>query len=255
MMKAILLFKNIFENGGDFMKTHRILALFLAIVLCIGSVLPISAFAVESTQRNTSLNEVLNTLQQAHPNATITVEDGTIHVVMPKQDPGNSSRASEIAPQGGSWKNFSPPYEYLVNPSLVRPYCIVFLPENLTTALVISMAEDYVWGYIQDCLDIGDPIEIIVTKLLANYGLALSYAQVFFLAYSVSSEVYDLLNIYSINNAVSNSDDNKVSIQFCEADGWPVNYYYAWEGNTVYDSPWEAFNADFYAGDYSGMDQ
>lgn len=203
-----------------------------------------------------SLDHTIQKLSQQFPNATISVDNGTINVVIPQSDISRSTFArNQTATRGGSWKGFTPPLEYILNPSLLQPYCIVFLPADLTEALVIAMGSQYIKDFIIDQLDLGISIEDIVLAVLARYGLALSYAQVFFLAYNAASEMYSILNIYSLNQALGDSTTGRVSIQFCTMDGWPTNLYYAWNSPTyeVYATPWEAFNPEFYPGDYSGV--
>lgn len=234
----------------------RFIAIFLTFLYCCPLAIPAAATSTnsESTSDRAPLNEVIAQLSEQYPNSEITFVDGTINIILNEEDtPVQTTRQSIYAPRGGTWSNFHPPLAYRLDPNLLQPYGIVFLPADLTEALVVSKASDYIEGFIKDKIKEGLGIDEIVELLLSNFGLVWTYAQVYFMAYSIATEVYDILNLYGLNQAYQASSEGKISIQFCTSGGWPTNLYYAWEGNYVYDSPWEDFEPDFTAGDYGGL--
>lgn len=230
------------------------LLLVLTVIFC----LTISVHAIEAEAPNattsTSINDTIDNLQSIYPNSIIMEENGVISIIVDAADAPKQSRTQSIyAPRGGTWSNYHPPLEYRLDPNLLQPYGVVFLPADLTEALIESKSSDYIFDFIQEKVEEGLGIDDIEDLLLSKFGADWTYLQVYFVAYNVSKEVYDVLELYGLSKAYSASEDNKISIQFCTSGGWPTNLYYAWEGNYVYDSPWEEFEPDFSVGDYSGL--
>lgn len=226
-------------------------------VLCV----PVSAAEInsevlilENIEDRTPLNNVITTIQEANPGAIITVEDEVISVVVTNNGDrttnfSNSVRSGSIyAPGGGTWDNFIPPLVYQLDQNLTRPYGIVFLPANLTQILVDAKEDEIIKTIIDDGYRDEIGVTAIQEALLDASGNYYTETQIAFLAFDVSVGLFRVLNYSSLKRARDASANNKVRIEYCSSGGWPINYYYAWEGNYVDCTPWEDFEPRFRAG-------
>lgn len=246
------------------MQARRILCLLLSIMFV--SVVPVSASATSVSPENNSLNQVIDQIQSAYPSAQISVENGEISVfvsALPSTqidmiDTSNASimaiETTITAPEGGLWTSFKNPWYTYINPdSHVLPYCVVFLPEDRALDLYLAKTTTGLWDFILENPLTGAGVEAIAAQIFTRFGLSLSTTSVIFLYSASMLYLYDIVNINSFANAIQ-AGSGAVRIDYTTLAGWPVNYYYAWNGITVTDSPWQDFSPVFHRGIYSTAD-
>lgn len=245
-------------------RTRCFICLLLA--LAIAAVFPMTASAASLSKSSDPLDDVIGQIQAAFPTATISVEDGTINVLVPESSnqgnndtriPGQSTRASEttiVAPEGGIWSNFRNPWYTYINPdSHVLPYSMVYLPADRAQDLYLAMTTTGLWDFILDNPLTAAGTEAIAASILARFGIAFETTSIFFLYSAAMIYLYDTVNTNSFANAIRGGS-GAVRIDYTTLGGWPVNYYYAWGGTTVTNSPWQDFNPVFYRGVYNLAD-
>lgn len=93
-------------------------------------------------------------------------------------------------------------------------------------------------------------VEKIVTLVASKYGVNLSPAGISFLVFIGSYSVLKKYDASLAMDAWNNSSDGKICIQRISSYGYPVNYYFSWEGNYCSSSPYELWNPTFYKGQY-----
>ena len=246
------------------MKARRAFSFIMALILI--SAFPCQAMAASVNSESESLEEIIAQIQSDNPTATISVDNGTINVFVP-MSPESSSRAvnpgdysvmstetTYTATEGGLWTNFKNPWYTYVNPDThVLPYGVVYLPSERALDLYLAMTTKDLWEFILDHPLTGATVETIAAQILMNFGLSLSTSSVIFLYSASMLYLYDTVNINSFANALS-SGSGAVRIDYATLGGWPVNYYYSWDGVTVTNSPWQDFNPTFHRGIYSTAD-
>lgn len=243
---------------------RKFLAVGLALCLVFSMTLP--AFAAEVDSQSAPLEDIIAQIQSENPSATITVDNGTISVFVPMTSapssraarPGTYSvMASETtynAPEGGLWTNFINPWYTYVNPdSHVLPYGVVYLPEDRALDLYLAMTTTGLWEFLLENPLSGAAIETLAAQIMMRFGLSLSTSSIIFLYSASMMYLYGTVNVNSFANAISGGS-GAVRIDYATLAGWPVNYYYSWDGVTVTNSPWQDFTPTFHRGIYSTAD-
>lgn len=158
-----------------------------------------------------------------------------------------SVASSIYAPNGGSWRNFTPP-SYMIQPGsgYTLPYCVTFLPGDKADALYISMTTTGLWSFLKDNPLSSLGAETVGTKILNKFGISLSTSQIVFLYSASCIYLYNTVNVNSLARAKSETAAGKVRIDYTTINDVPTNYYYSWSGNYVTDSPWQEFSPTFY---------
>ncbi|MFA9396787.1 MAG: hypothetical protein ACERKV_00780 [Clostridiaceae bacterium] len=218
-------------------------------VLVILSIIPNVAFAQNNDK--VSIETVVNELKNSLPEGTVitVTEDEEINVSMSEPIDSNeysilATTSSTYAPDGGSYRNFhSVPF------STVQPYSIVFLNEERAQALVYSLNNSSLFNDVI-IWSASYGIEIIISLVLSKYGLAISPIGISFLVFIGSWTVLEKYDAYSAMNAWKNSSTDKIVIQRVSNQGWPVNYYFAWESNYCSPDPYYNWNPTFYRDEY-----
>lgn len=225
----------------------RTLCMLLAFVLFFATCKMPALAAEINEEEKLPIEEVIADIQETYPNATITVDNGVINVVVPESTQQTTRAVSQVyAPSGGTWTNFVPPAEYVADPNLLRPYSIAFLPVDRADILRDAMREEIIREILYDG---GDQTTAQIKNALEDAtGEVYSDSQIIFMINSVSTGAFAILNYNSLNNAINSSSTRKVYIQFCTSGGWPSNFYYAWTTNYAFCSPWEAFEPQFRSG-------
>lgn len=234
----------------------------LVLVMLFGSAFTVSAAEVNAEQA--SLDNVIAQIRAQHPNAEIIVEDGVISVIVKQTEELTMSLNQSVdqrstaelmatettyyAPDGGTWSGFSPPWYYLLNPTYTRPWSVVYIPHDEAEAIYEVLVDRSVFEYILEQANLNVPYNQICDMLDELFGIGLEYHQVAFLIAKVTLAMFDSFNRAGFRHAYETSSEHKVRVDFCTADGWSVNYYYAWEGNYVTNDPWQDFNPTFNRG-------
>lgn len=238
----------------------------VALALCLITATTIPAFATEVDSNSVALEDIIAQIRSENPTATITVNNGTISVFVPmsterysrvSRPDAYSVMATETtytAREGGLWTNFTNPWYTYVNPdSHVLPYGVVYLPEERALDLYLAMTTTGLWEFILDNPLSSAAIETLAAQILMQFGLSLSTSSIIFLYSASMMYLYDTVNVNSFANAISGGS-GAVRIDYATLAGWPVNYYYSWDGVTVTNSPWQDFTPTFHRGIYSTAD-
>lgn len=223
------------------------------------------ASAAAITLRKETLQKVVEDIASMFPESEIFVEDDVINVVVPGSFSTNatmgnsaytSSSAAEIntietvkyAPDGGTWTSFEPPLIYTLNPSLVRPWSVVYIPSDEAKVLYDGLVVDGLVEFVTTALAAGTAAEALIDKIFAKFGIVFTLAQIAFMIAKTTMDSFTYLNKQSFAKAYLESDEGKVRIDFCTMDGWSVNLYYSWEGEYVSNEPWQDFTPKFQRG-------
>lgn len=235
-------------------KVKKIICILITTILIVS--MPISVFAVTADNENknkASLEEVIADIENTYENAEIFVENGVINVLVAEEDTFSPlTRAADetktiYAPEGGTWRNFIPPWYYALTPDATKPYAKVYLPHEHCEA-ILSTPEP-VWKYIRDSFLMDMAIEAIVKAVKDRFALNLSPIVTLFLAGIAAYSAIESMNNNAFKNAFNESSAGKVVITYTESKGWPMNIYGSWNDNYVTNSPWESFKPVFYRGE------
>lgn len=238
----------------------KLMSLALAIVLCISCLpMPANAFELNATD-DAGLIRATAEIQRAIPDADITVENGTIHVVVNdiSDIPGfehYSAQASSSLPTsnvGGSYRNFR-------NVILADfyPYSQVYMSQEVTAAMVFYLDHpDQFYQILQDALEGATYLYIkaqLTTYYKQVYGDYLSDVQTREIALTASgiaefaTDSVIAIAKSSFKSAANNSSTGKVSIVRGYTDtGYHITYYSAWNDNLI--PTFNGYNADWYEG-------
>lgn len=237
-------------------KVKKIICILITTILIVS--MPISVFAVTADNENkdkASLEEVIADIENTYENAEIFVENGVINVLVTEEDTFSPlTRAADetktiYAPEGGTWRNFVPPWYYALTPDATKPYAKVYLPHEHCEA-ILSTPEP-VWKLIRDSYLANKTIDTIVLLVAAKYAVDISPVVALFLAgINIYSDIENMNN-NAFKKAFNESSAGKVVITYTESKGWPMNIYGSWNDNYVTNSPWESFKPVFYRGEVS----
>lgn len=240
-------------------KLSNLLSLFLAVIFILS--VPMNVQAIGTSSRASSIQDAVEIIKNANPDAEIEVIDGIIHVniaVNQMTSPQNhreyniqSNEATTIyAPNGGSWRDFAPPSYMTPGSGYTIPYCVIYLPGDKAEALFHTMSTTGLWDFILDNPLESAGAEAIKTKILQKFGISLSTIQIVFLYSASCVYLYDTVNKNSLDRAMSETSAGKVRIDYTTINDVPANYYYSWSGNNVTNHPWQEFEPTFYEGYY-----
>ena len=222
----------------------KFLSFLLVLVITFTGTTPY--FAVENKE-NTGVEAAIYTIQEMYPDSEIRVVDGELHVVV-NEEPISVTRASEYAPNGGSYRNFKAPS--YVTPEMVNPYSMVYLSAALTSDLVYVRNNQSIFNLIiQKSLE-GLSAGGIATWLEVSKDIVISEAAIVIVITCATFAVMRWLDTVSMVKAQSNSSTRKIYIIRSSANGVYVNMYYPWNSNYVSASPFEDFNPQFYRNVY-----
>lgn len=237
----------------------RIISLVLSILFCFSLLaVPVSANEIHATA-DVNLQERSIQIQKSIPDANITIENNTIHVVVNSvlDIPGYSTYASSSLPvsyDGGSYRNFS-------NVILADyyPYSQVYMNEKVAAAFNFYLDNpDEFRQALEKTLEHASALvieSIIRTKFEEERGKPLTDGDeqeieyiVEGLSAFVSTTIIQLAKS-SFKSAYTSSNNGRVCVvRGYTADGYHVIYYSAW--NDYYVPSYNAYPADWYEGIY-----
>lgn len=244
----------------------RFISLVLAILLSISFCIPLLSFQVDADEihatADTNLQALSIQIQNSIPDANITIENNTIHVVVSSVSdiPGfmdYSTYASSEIPQssvGGSYRNFR-------NVILAdyNPYSQVYMSQEVAAAFKFHLDHpDEFRQALEMTLENVSAlvIEAYVRKAFeAERGTPLSEGDEQELEYVVeglsafASTAIIQLAKSSFNSAYNSSTRSRVCfVRGYTADGYHVIYYSPWDDDFV--PSYNAYPADWYGGIY-----
>lgn len=237
----------------------RLTSLALAIILCI-SCLPVHTNAFEvNTTNDVSLLRATSEIQNNIPDADITVENGTIHVVVNdiSDIPGfeqysNNSRSSlPVSYVGGSYRNFR-------NVILADyyPYSQVYMSRSVAAAFNFYLDHpDEFYELLAQVLETATKESIkaqLRSYYLEQYG-SISQAQtqeIEFIAEGIAAFTTDtIIQLAKSSFKSAYGSGQKVWIVRGYTDtGYHVIYYSPWTDNYV--PSYNGYSADWYEGVY-----
>jgi len=229
----------------------KIISLLLVVVL-VFSFTP-SGFAEEIQKANRlPLDDALALAHEMYPGANVYIDgNDVIHVVVTGQSqqtqvqPSIQPMASDYAPNGGSYRRFTPPAYW--DPNAGIPYSMVYLPADQTAGLLSAKLTSSLIGTVINWLA-SYPASTVATMINNAYGLSLTPTAVLFIAglgtYNAIQWI-DTAALVSVTNQYS-----RIRITRLTIGGYPSNVYAGWTGSYVTDDPYSVFNPTFYRGVY-----
>ncbi len=245
------------------MKIKKIISIMMISVIM--GVFAISAFASDivssdTNKRSKTIKEVARQIEKDLPaGSKVKVVDGEI-VAFVNRKIGSNSEVSMLrsttyyySPEGGSFRSFTPqPFQ------TVQPYSMMFIDTSRTNAMIETISNSNIYNFIHDNQVLYPIAEALAEAVNDYYNIDQDTE---FTApginFILEIPVWAWLGGYdewAIRTAKSNSDDDKIVIQKLTNNGWPVTYYFAWEGNFCSASPYEAWTPTFHSGEYDLMD-
>lgn len=238
------------------MKTiNKLFAMLLALVAIAGAT-PVRTCAEDGANNQSfvimpkrDIEEVVDDLQFAHPEAKIRIVDQTIHAVLDDSDPfvissSNTKSTSVYAPAGGAFRDYNVPAF-----AMIIPLTQVFMNEDAVQARLLQLSRPDIFSWVKQQLANGLSVYAISILAKTVWGISIPSIVISIIA-SFTVWAFSNLDYHSLESAYNQSSSGKVQVyRYITSDGYFTLLYYSWNSN--YCDTHGGYDATWYGGDYT----